>query len=153
MKDLKRVQIVSSDTASASVRVLAMDGERLHGISAIDVRMRPNMPAEATITLWVGNVSMHAEAKWCAHHPLTNKLCEIQHIEFVDEAPVWARENKLVVVGWLGIRRAYLNVSREEAVARWMRDSGDTVPPPEDKVEEITFTDEFGVYDAWGPSR
>lgn len=149
MKDLKRVQIVSADTAPHSLRVLAMDGDRLHGISALDVRARPNEVTTATVTMWVGNVSMHAEAKWCAHHPVTGELCEIESIKFINAEPVWCRENKLVVVGWLGIRRAYLNVSREEAIARWMRDSSANEPPPDDKVEEITFTDEFGVYDAW----
>lgn len=59
--------------------------------------------------------------------------------------------NKLVTVGYLGCKRAYLNVSREEAVRRYCAADGVERLTEVEYVEEFTFDDEFGVYDAWGP--
>ncbi|GJE78050.1 hypothetical protein [Methylorubrum suomiense] len=55
--------------------------------------------------------------------------------------------NRLVVIGWAGVMRAYLNVPREEAITRYVQDEGE--PPAADQIKEFEFTDSFGVYDAW----
>jgi hypothetical protein len=59
----------------------------------------------------------------------------------------------LIVIGWRGVRRAYLDIPKEEALARWRRHEGfsqhSNEPEPR-LVSEIHFLDEFGVYDAWG---
>jgi hypothetical protein len=57
--------------------------------------------------------------------------------------------NKLIVIGWMGVKTAYLNISREEAIARYMKSHGDDEPPPDDVITEFEFKDEFGVYDAY----
>jgi hypothetical protein len=60
----------------------------------------------------------------------------------------------LHVIGFLGTKTAYLDITREEAVARWEKAN------PEHSVAElekigggyiytIEFRDEFGVYEAW----
>lgn len=55
--------------------------------------------------------------------------------------------NKLVVIGWTGQRRAYLNTSEEEALARFKKsEDGWQDNPP---VEIIDFDDSFGVYEVW----
>lgn len=60
--------------------------------------------------------------------------------------------NKLVVIGWLGCKKAYLNITRDDAIRRWAQanpganygdDSGDV------DISEFEFEDEFSVYDAW----
>lgn len=62
-------------------------------------------------------------------------------------------KNTLVVIGYTGIRRAYLNVPVEEAERRY-REAEDL--EPEDKLPYLhvfEFEDEFNVYDAWAPAR
>lgn len=59
--------------------------------------------------------------------------------------------NSLVVIGWMGTRTAYLNVDRQVAIMRYLREN------PEDAgnidregfVQEFAFDDEFCTYDAW----
>jgi hypothetical protein len=52
--------------------------------------------------------------------------------------------NRLIVVGFTGLQRCYLNTSRAEAVKRWSKEAG---MEPEDKdVHEIPFDDEFRVH-------
>ena len=65
-------------------------------------------------------------------------------------------KNKLTVIGYLGDKSAYLNLSKEEAIRRFL-DSNlnfqDCVEEDVEKyrnVEEFYFDDEFCVYDAWG---
>lgn len=57
-------------------------------------------------------------------------------------------KNRLAIIGLLGGRRAYLNVSAEEAFRRYKVDHdycGFTVAD----VEIIEFVDEFEVYEAY----
>ena len=69
--------------------------------------------------------------------------------------------NRLIIIGFMGDKLAYLNVNREEAITRyrnqlddghWDKDNFiefmDKIE--KDHIEEFTFTDEFAVYDAWG---
>jgi len=71
--------------------------------------------------------------------------------------------NKLVVIGLLGCRTCYLNISREEAIERWLKENA--LPDEESQnymrkellrgddiyeVKEIEFTDEFETYAVWG---
>ena len=53
--------------------------------------------------------------------------------------------NRLVVIGIIGLKRCYLNVSREDAVRRYEAAEGQKA----EHVQEFEFTDEFGAYDAW----
>ena len=60
--------------------------------------------------------------------------------------------HQLVVIGHLGIKRAYLDVPLAAAVARFMRDERE----PEGardwltvEAKVIVFDDEFGAYDCW----
>lgn len=57
-------------------------------------------------------------------------------------------KNTLHVLGFMGVRTAYLNVSAEEAKARFLAanpEYGDGHLP----MDSFEFTDEFGVYEAW----
>ena len=60
--------------------------------------------------------------------------------------------NKIIVIGFLGNRRVYLNVPREEAIRRWKTDEGDE-DFKESLVTEIEFGDEFCTYDVWEVSK
>jgi len=55
--------------------------------------------------------------------------------------------HKLTVIGWLGVKRAYLDVSREEAIKRYEVNEGHT--PDDTMIKQFVFSDEFGVYDAY----
>jgi len=66
--------------------------------------------------------------------------------------------NKLIVIGWLGTRTVYLNVTREEAIRRYATD--EMIPDlkkaaayiEENKLlEEFEFVDEFWAYDVSAP--
>lgn len=56
--------------------------------------------------------------------------------------------NRLVVIGWIGCRTAYLNIDRDEAIKKYLADHQesnlDGTP-----VEEIQFESEFGTYEVW----
>lgn len=61
-------------------------------------------------------------------------------------------KNKLIVIGYLGIKKAYLNISREDAIKRYTDQEGLDMEYESrliDEVQEFEFNDEFGVYDAW----
>lgn len=72
------------------------------------------------------------------------------------DAWLWFKEgcrpvkHTLVVVGYIGCKRAYLDVSREEAVRRY-RESEHEDEVDLRRVKEIEFTDEFRAYDVWEP--
>ena len=72
-------------------------------------------------------------------------------------------KNKLIVIGWLGHKRCYLNVSRNEAVRRYVEQEmhgWETTAEiaqmrqttAESMTEEFEFDDEFSAYDAWATS-
>jgi thymidylate kinase len=64
-------------------------------------------------------------------------------------------KNSLVVIGYLGDKTAYLNLSKEEAIQRFMQDNLSDEDCNKEyvekhyNVEEFYFDDEFFVYDAW----
>lgn len=63
--------------------------------------------------------------------------------------------NKLVVIGLIGDKICYLNVSKEEAIERYCKCRGistDLVKKEIDDgyVTEYTFDDEFSAYEVWG---
>lgn len=55
-------------------------------------------------------------------------------------------KNRLSVVGYIGSKRGYLNVSKEEAKRRYKEAEGDDVKDKD--IKEIDFNDEIWVYDA-----
>lgn len=58
--------------------------------------------------------------------------------------------NKITCIGYLGIKRCYLNVSREDAVKRYLEALGEECLDGGEKViTEFEFTDEFGTYDVY----
>lgn len=77
-------------------------------------------------------------------------------IEYLVKMPVPVK-NKLIVIGWMGSKRCYLNVSVEEAKRRFIEAEGepyldnmtDEWFTKFDKISEFEFDDEFGAYDAW----
>lgn len=64
-------------------------------------------------------------------------------------------KNKLISIGWLGIKRCYLNVSREEAIKRYVEEAENSILDDIDEhylvrndlIEEFDFDDEFSAYD------
>ena len=55
--------------------------------------------------------------------------------------------NKLVIIGHIGMKTAYLNIDEEEAIHRHIKSH-----PGEDgfgTVEEFEFEDEFDAYEIW----
>ena len=58
--------------------------------------------------------------------------------------------NTLIVIGWLGARKAYLNLSEEEALKRYCAAEGCTeAEAKEAGFFKFEFEDEFNVYDAY----
>lgn len=57
--------------------------------------------------------------------------------------------HKLIVIGWLGVKHAYLDTSLENAKARYLKEHDSLPTPEEDHITEFEFDDEFCVYDAW----
>lgn len=57
-----------------------------------------------------------------------------------------ARKHKLIIIGYTGLRAAYLDISKEDAVKRAIK-SGHY--HEKTQIDEFEFTDEFGAYDCW----
>lgn len=57
--------------------------------------------------------------------------------------------HRLILIGPLGQRRAYLDMTEDAATARYVATEGDM--PRAENVESFEFDDEFCVYDAWLP--
>jgi hypothetical protein len=61
--------------------------------------------------------------------------------------------NKIISIGWLGIKACYLNVPLEEAIQRFIA-MEDITREEFDKtykklVHVVEFDDEFGAYEIW----
>lgn len=60
--------------------------------------------------------------------------------------------NNLVIIGWLGAKEAFLNISKEEAVKRYFEmypDEEEHRDSISETAFEFEFNDNFQVYDAW----
>jgi len=58
-------------------------------------------------------------------------------------------KNKSVVIGFMGLRRAYLNVGLDDALKRYLKEEGAKELAREETIQVFEFDDEFCVYDAW----
>ncbi len=60
-------------------------------------------------------------------------------------------KNRLISIGWMGVKQCYLNVPREEAIRRYLADCPNEGPEvvAEGYIEEFEFDDEFGAYAVW----
>lgn len=58
--------------------------------------------------------------------------------------------NKLIVIGWLGDMKAYLNVTKEKALTRYAKIDDITLAEAETHIRhEFEFEDEFNAYDVY----
>jgi hypothetical protein len=59
--------------------------------------------------------------------------------------------NKLILIGFNGIKSCYLNISLEDAINRYCKKErvSKEYVIENDLVSEITFKDEFGAYDVY----
>ncbi len=62
-------------------------------------------------------------------------------------------KNKIISIGFIGMKKCYLNISTSEAVKRFCESEGVTEEEYEldesYSYEEIFFDDEFGCYEIW----
>jgi hypothetical protein len=61
--------------------------------------------------------------------------------------------NKIISIGYTGIKQCYLNVDEETAIARYCKSEGYTLEEFNEDfdidVDIIEFDDEFGAYSIW----
>lgn len=57
--------------------------------------------------------------------------------------------NTLIVIGWLGCKRCYLNIPQEEAIERYIKDEDSNLEFVLKHIDTFTFDDEFCAYDAY----
>ena len=62
--------------------------------------------------------------------------------------------NKMVSIGYMGIKRCYLNVDKDEAIRRFLESEGLSKDEFETihgsyPVQEFEFDSEFGAYEVW----
>jgi len=58
----------------------------------------------------------------------------------------------LVSIGYLGSKRVYINIPREEAIRRWEASEGESVDKWLNNIDVYEFEgDEFWAYDVGGP--
>lgn len=60
------------------------------------------------------------------------------------------KTNTIFVIGFIGNKTCYMNISLEEAINRYCKDNGLTLDEfnetYKDDMEQITFVDEFNAY-------
>lgn len=61
-----------------------------------------------------------------------------------------AKRNTLVVIGWIGIKTAYLNISLPEAKALYESEYGEI---DDEHCKIFGFNEQFGAYDAWDTEK
>ena len=71
-------------------------------------------------------------------------------------------KNKLIVIGFIGDKKCYFNVSREEAIERYKKSEFENdyvnydleeiieIMSEDEFVEELEFDDEFECYEIYG---
>jgi hypothetical protein len=60
--------------------------------------------------------------------------------------------NTIIAIGWTSSYRCYLNLSKEEAIEKYMKEhnvSEYTLEELRGMIKEINFNDSFSVYDIW----
>lgn len=61
--------------------------------------------------------------------------------------------NKLIVIGYLGIKTCYLNITESEAIERYCKDNSMSSTDYEENnnltIDSYDFDDEFYAYDIW----
>lgn len=60
--------------------------------------------------------------------------------------------NKLISIGYIGLRKCYLNITEEEAIERYCKTENLTRQKFQEEdisVFTIEFDDEFSAYDVW----
>lgn len=60
--------------------------------------------------------------------------------------------NTLIIIGWTGEKTAYLNISPEAALERFLADNeylANDIEYVRGSIQKIEFEDSFHVYDAW----
>ena len=61
-------------------------------------------------------------------------------------------KNKIISIGYLGIKRCYLNVDEHEAIKRYCNTENITIQQFYDddiSIDTVEFDDEFGAYSVW----
>lgn len=59
-------------------------------------------------------------------------------------------KNKLYVIGFIGIKKCYMNIPKQEAIERYCKENDlDAATFDEESVDEVEFDDEFEAYDVW----
>mgnify|MGYP001578128023 CR=1 FL=1 len=63
------------------------------------------------------------------------------------------KKNKLIIIGYIGIKRCYLNISDREAIQKYIKEEeiSETELELSDNItiEHLDFDDEFCAYDIW----
>jgi hypothetical protein len=57
--------------------------------------------------------------------------------------------NTLIIIGSIGFKRCYFNISEQEAIARYIKDEDSNLEFVLEHIDSFTFNDEFCAYDAW----
>ena len=60
--------------------------------------------------------------------------------------------NKLISIGWIGVKRCYLNITEEQAIERYCKSENitrESFDEDDISVVIIEFDDEFGAYSVY----
>lgn len=79
------IKIVSNSAISRGIQIL--DGETgtpIHGVTSVDIRIRPNEIITAELTIFCEKIETPATARVMAVDPKAGGTKEVRRIEFVD---------------------------------------------------------------------
>jgi len=60
--------------------------------------------------------------------------------------------NNLITIGFIGLKRCYLNLTQDEAIDRYIKSENITrqeFDAADISVDNLDFNDEFSAYDTW----
>lgn len=86
--DMRNVRIISESGTKRKAQVLDEDGTPIRGITAIDVRLRPDEFVTATMEMAMVDLTLSAAACFLMVHPETGELTEVREIHFADGSKV-----------------------------------------------------------------
>ena len=64
-------------------------------------------------------------------------------------------KHTLIIIGWMGSKTCYLDVSKEEAIERYCKENNESLGNFKNfsiPLESFEITDKFWVYDIWANS-
>lgn len=108
-------------------------------IKNTDISFIPTMIDYGHQMVWHGRADLLEKGKWIDFED----VIFTRNPTFKNFAP-----NKLITIGFLGVKKSYLNISQEESIKRYCEEDNIKKLYGE-SIDDFEFDDEFDCYEVW----